>query len=163
MGVARTLSKPSPPPPAHTQPLAAAIVPSHVVHRLPTTVHACPHGAPQQRASLSRVMPKQRAMGWRGQLLRWVVAVMAMVMARADYHAGDFIPTARKGQFQGVRPRPATRPPFVPMLRSRRRASEPSAARADLRRDARSGVAQPPAVPRGWMSTPQRVRGQGRW
>ena len=32
-----------------------------------------------------------------------VVTVMATVMARADYHAGDFIPTARKGQFQGVR------------------------------------------------------------
>jgi len=32
-----------------------------------------------------------------------VVAVMATVMPRADYHAGDFIPTARKGQFQGTR------------------------------------------------------------
>ena len=84
-------------------------------------------------------------------------------MARADYHSSDFIPTARKGQFQGVCQARHTTAPLSrccgldDALQSRLRRGPIYAATLA------AGSRSQPTVPRGWMSTPQRVRGQGRW
>jgi hypothetical protein len=151
-----TLSKPSPPPPAarattcrSARPLPSRSLPAHHV------------GAylPALRSATTRIVFKPN-MGARPALvLRWVVAVMAIVVARADYHAGDFIPTARKGQFQGVRQARPTAPRPDAAVSTACFTTVECAGLSTPRRSHRAYSHTPPL---SRMSTPQRVQGQGR-
>jgi len=84
-------------------------------------------------------------------------------MARADYHAGNFIPTARKGQFQGVRQARHTTAPLSRCCGLDDAVQSRPRHRPFYAATLAAGSHSLPPVPRGWMSTPQRVRGQGRW
>jgi hypothetical protein len=94
----------------------------------------------------------------RALVLRWLVAVMAIVVARADYHVGDFIPTARKGQFQGVRQaRPTVPRPDAAVSMARFTTVEG----AGLSTPQRSHRAYSHTPPSARMLTPQRVEDRG--